>query len=72
MLRQRRAFRGHERGLQRRVLYWHWIVEDDHYAVTGAALDRKDVPESAPWACVGEPPGDQPAEHRGKAKADST
>src|SRR5580704_13595412 len=33
-------FKSHEHGLKRRVLYWHWIVEHHHHAVTGVAFER--------------------------------
>ena len=33
-------FKRHEYSLKRRVLDWHWIVEDDHHAVTSVAFER--------------------------------
>ena len=33
-------FKRHEHGLERRVLYWHRIVEDHHHAVTSVAFER--------------------------------
>ena len=31
---------GHERGLERRVLYWHWIIKDHHHAVASVSFKR--------------------------------
>jgi hypothetical protein len=36
-------FKRHEHSLERRVIYWDWIVEDDHHAVTGVAFERAAV-----------------------------
>jgi hypothetical protein len=33
-------FKRHEYSLESRVLYWHWIIEDHHHAVTGIAFKR--------------------------------
>ena len=33
-------FKRHEHRLERRVLYWHWIIEDHHHAVTSIAFER--------------------------------
>ena len=33
-------FKSHEHGLERRVLYWHRIIEDDHHAIASVAFER--------------------------------
>ena len=33
-------FKRHEHGLKRRVLYRHWIIEDDHHAITSVPFER--------------------------------
>jgi hypothetical protein len=33
-------FKRHEHRLKRRVLYWHWIVEDHHHTVASVAFER--------------------------------
>src|SRR5262249_46339424 len=33
-------FKSHEHRLKRGVLYWNWIIEDHHHAVTGITLKR--------------------------------
>ena len=33
-------FKCHEHGLQRRVLDWHWIIENYHHAITSISFER--------------------------------
>ena len=36
-------FERHQHSLERRVLDWHWIIEDHHHPVTGVAFERAAV-----------------------------
>ena len=45
-------FERHEHGLERRVLYRHWVVEDDHHAVASVTLKCSAILDDARSDCL--------------------
>jgi Domain of unknown function (DUF1330) len=45
-------FKGHQNGLQRWVLNWHWIVKHNHHPVTGIAFQGTAVLDNARSECL--------------------